>query len=578
MPLTERHLRMETAHTSEMPKEGFHALTRGQLIGTMTGLILTLLLSSLDQTIVGTAMPRIIGQLNGFERYAWVTTTYLLTSTITVPIIGKLSDMYGRKWFLLAGAILFVIASALCGASGDLPLPIDGMNQLIAFRGLQGIGGGIISGIVFAVIGDIFPPSERGKVTGIFSGVFGLSSVFGPMLGGWITDNFSWRWVFYVNLPVGLLAIAALFFAFPYFSPEGNKREIDWGGVATLIGCLVPLLLALEWVNTYGWGSARVLGLLVVAAVMLVAFLYFESRAAEPILSLNLFKNRIFTVSAIALFMTGLGMFGAIIFIPLFMQGVIGVSATASGSLLTPMMLTLIAGSILSGQLLSRTGRYKIQAIVGLAIMTVGLILLAGMHSDTTEAIVVRNMVVVGFGLGITMPIYTIVVQNAIERRYMGAATAATQFFRQIGGTVGTAVFTSLMLGRYHEHFQAAAPPNVPAQVLAIFDNPLQLLQIRDQIMAQFGQQPGGLQLFHLLETNVKDSLVYAIQGSFMLSAILMAIACVVNFFLQEIPLRKTFEETPAQAVAAASPEATDAPGTAVQVEEEPAPVGSRSA
>jgi EmrB/QacA subfamily drug resistance transporter len=556
---------MEVAHTDNERGTGFHALTRPQLIGTMVGLILTLLLSALDQTIVGTAMPRIIAQLNGFERYAWVTTVYLLTSTITVPIVGKLSDMYGRKYFLLAGAILFVAASALCGASGDLPLPLDGMNQLILFRGLQGIGGGMIAGIVFAVIGDIFPPAERGKVQGIFAGVFGLSSVVGPALGGWITDNFSWRWVFYVNLPVGLLAIAALFIAFPYFAPEGGKRAIDWWGVATLIASLVPILLALEWVTTYGWGSSRVIGGLVFGFVMLVAFIVAESRAKEPILSLDLFKNRVFSVSAVALFMTGMGMFGAILFIPLFMQGVIGVSATQSGSLLTPMMLALIVGSITSGQTVSRLGRYKMVAMVGLAIMTVGLVLLGGMHSDTTRWIVVRNMIVVGLGLGLTMPIYPLAVQNSVDRRMLGAATAATQFFRQIGGTVGTAIFTSLMLSRYHEQFNATAPAGVPAQALAAFDNPLQLVQIRAALETQFGAQPGGAALLATLLNNVKESLVYAIQGSFILAAILLGITLVVNIFLKEIPLRKRDENVAAE-VNAAAPNATAVPGQAVQV------------
>jgi MFS family permease len=242
------------AHTAETPGGSFHALTRRQLIGTIAGLMLTLLLASLDQTIVGTAMPKIIANLNGFDRYAWVTTAYLLTSTIAVPIFGKLSDIYGRKWFYLGGTVLFIAASALCGAAGDLPLPLDGMNQLILFRGLQGVGGGVISGIVFIVIGDLFPPAQRAKYQGLFSAVFGLSSVFGPTLGGWITDSFSWRWVFYVNLPVGLLAIVVLALEFPYFRPEGVTRVIDWAGVATLIGGLVPLLLALTWVSEYGWG------------------------------------------------------------------------------------------------------------------------------------------------------------------------------------------------------------------------------------------------------------------------------------------------------------------------------------
>ena len=252
----------------------FQNLPKRQLIWTVIGLQLTLLLAALDGTIVGTAMPSIIGQLQGFDRYAWVTTAYMLTSTIGVPIFGKLSDLYGRKMIFLGGAVGFVIASALCGAAGDLPLPIDGMNQLIVFRGLQGLASGVIMGLTFTVVGDLFPPAERGKYQGLFAAVWGLSSVFGPTLGGWLTDSISWRWVFYVNLPVGILAVTVLWFAFPNIKPQGARRAIDWLGVSTLIACLVPLLLALTWVTDYGWTSSRVLGLLALSAVMLAAFLY----------------------------------------------------------------------------------------------------------------------------------------------------------------------------------------------------------------------------------------------------------------------------------------------------------------
>lgn len=520
-----------------------------QRFATVAGLMLTLLLAAMDQTIVGTAMPRVVANLNGFDRYPWVTTAYLLTSTIAVPVFAKLSDLYGRKWLYMTGLVIFVGSSWLCGASGNVPLPLDGMNQLILFRGIQGLGGGMISGIVFAVIGDIFPPAQRAKFQGLFSGIFGLSSVFGPTLGGWITDNLSWRWVFYVNLPIGLLAIAVLWIFFPYFKPEGVKRSIDWAGVTTLIGGLVPLLLALTWVSQYGWGAPRVIGGLLIGFVVLAAFLYFESRAEEPILDLKLFKNSIFSVSAVALFMTGMGMFGAILFIPLFMQGVIGTSATESGSLLTPLMLTLIVGSIVSGQVIGRTGRYKIQAILGLLIMTGGLLLLAGMHTDTTSGTVVRNMIIVGLGLGLTMPVYTLVVQNSVERRMIGAATAATQFFRQIGGTVGTAIFTSIMLGRFRSNFEAGVPAGTPAEVVAAFENPLQLSHILPQLQQQLGQTPAGAQLLQLLLGNVKESLVFAIQGSFLLGAALMAVACVVNLFLKEVPLKKSYDaEAPATA------------------------------
>src|ERR1700694_5105379 len=276
---------MSTAADAKTP--GLHNLTRRQLVGTITGLLLTLLLAALDQTIVGTAMPRIIAQLNGFDRYPWVTTAYLLTSTIAVPIFAKLSDIYGRKWFFLAGTVVFVVASAFCGGAGQIPwFPGDGMTQLIVFRGIQGLGAGMIVGLLFTIIGDIFAPAERARYQGLFAAVWGLASIFGPTLGGWITDSYSWRWTFYVNLPVGALAVAAIFFAFPYFRPEGVKRVIDWAGVGALIACLVPLLLALTWVTEYGWLGARVVLLLAFSIAMLGLFLWIESRAAEPIIPL----------------------------------------------------------------------------------------------------------------------------------------------------------------------------------------------------------------------------------------------------------------------------------------------------
>src|SRR5579864_6824815 len=288
--------------TLEQAGTGLHNLTKRQLAGTLTGLLLTLFLAALDQTIVGTAMPRIIAQLNGFDRYPWVTTAYLLSSTIAVPIFAKLSDIYGRKWFFLLGAASFVLTSALCGASGDLPLPFDGMNQLILFRSLQGLGGGMMMGLAFTIIGDIFSPVERGRYQGFFAATYGLSSIFGPTLGGWLTDSISWRAVFYVNLPVGAIAIAAIYLYFPYWRPHGIHRRIDWAGVFSLIGCMVPLLLALTWVTDYGWASMRVDSLLAFAALMLVVFLYSETKAIEPMIPLSLFRNPVISLSSLAVF------------------------------------------------------------------------------------------------------------------------------------------------------------------------------------------------------------------------------------------------------------------------------------
>jgi EmrB/QacA subfamily drug resistance transporter len=522
---------------------GLHNLTRRQLAGTLTGLLLTLLLAALDQTIVGTAMPRVIAELNGFNRYPWVTTAYLLTSTISVPIFAKLSDIWGRKWFFLGGSVIFVIASALCGASGQVPWIFgDGMTQLIAFRGLQGVGAGIIVGLLFTIIGDVFAPAERARFQGLFAAVWGLASIFGPTLGGWITDHFSWRWIFYVNLPVGALAIGAILVEFPYFRPHGVKRSIDWWGVGTLMACLVPLLLALTWVTDYGWTSQRVLGLLAVATVMLCAFLFAETRAAEPLIPLWLFREPVIAMSSIAVFLLGVGMFGVILYVPLFMQGVLGVTATHSGSLLTPLLIGAVVASVVAGQTISKTGRYRLLAIAGSIVAAIGMYMMAAMNAGTTEWEVIRNMIVVGVGIGIMQPIYTLAVQNVAPPRHMGAATASTQFFRSIGSTVGVAVFGSVMLTLYHGHFESTIPPGTPAPVLAPFQNPLQLVQIRPRLEATFGAHPGGAAVLHTLLNNVRDALVIGLHEIFLIGAFLMTIGVVFNFFLRDVALRKKGE------------------------------------
>src|SRR5436190_7551738 len=282
-------------HTS-----GIVRLTKPQLVGTLTGLLLGALLAAVDQTIVGTAEPRIIASLSGFDRYPWVATAYLLTSTLSVPIFASLSDIHGRKPFFLLGAILFVLTSALCGAAGRLAfVPLDGMNQLILFRGLQGVGAGMVMGLLFTIVGDIFSPTERGRYVGLFSAVWGVASIFGPTLGGWLTDQWSWRACFWVNLPVGAIAVAAIYFEFPHMKPRAAARRIDWGGFATLIACVVPLLLALTWATEYGWGSIRVESLLALATAMLGVFLFVESRSPEPMIPLGLFRNPVISICSV---------------------------------------------------------------------------------------------------------------------------------------------------------------------------------------------------------------------------------------------------------------------------------------
>jgi EmrB/QacA subfamily drug resistance transporter len=527
-----------TYHTS-----GFVRLTRPQLIGTLGGLLLALLVAALDQTVVGTAEPRIIASLSGFDRYPWVATAYMLSMTVSVPIFAKLSDIYGRKWFFLTGLIIFVIASAFCGASGQLPLPLDGMNQLILFRGIQGIGAGILFGLTFTIVGDIFSPVERGKYQGIFAAMWGLASIFGPTLGGFLTDHYTWRAVFYVNLPVGLVAAIAIWLEFPSFRPHGVKKKVDFAGVLTLIACLVPLLLALTWVTDYGWGSTRVESLIGFSILMLAAFLFAETRAAEPVIPLALFRNPIIAICAIASFVLGMGMFGIIIYLPLFMQGVMGVSATQSGSLLTPLMMAAVVGSIAAGQFTSRTGKYKVLALTGSFLLAVGMILFARMNGDTLRIEVVRGMVIVGLGIGLIQPVYTLAVQNAAPREHMGAATASTQFFRSIGSTMGVSIFGSVLLTIYKHDFANGVPPGTPSIALRPFNNPLMLAQIRPQLEAGFGHYPGGLELLKLLMANVRIALIHGIHAIFVVGAIIMSCAVVLNVFLREVQLKSRMVE-----------------------------------
>jgi EmrB/QacA subfamily drug resistance transporter len=525
-------------HTS-----GFVRLTRPQLIGTLGGLLLALLVAALDQTVVGTAEPRIIASLSGFDRYPWVATAYMLSMTVSVPIFAKLSDIYGRKWLFLTGLIIFVIASAFCGASGEIPLPLDGMNQLILFRGIQGIGAGILFGLTFTIVGDVFSPVERGKYQGIFAAMWGLASIFGPTLGGFLTDHYTWRAVFYVNLPVGLVAAIAIWLEFPAFRPHGVERKIDFTGVLTLIACLLPLLLALTWVTDYGWGSMRVESLIGFSILMLAAFLFAETKATDPVIPLALFRNPIIAVCTIASFVLGMGMFGIIIYLPLFMQGVMGVSATQSGSLLTPLMMAAVVGSIAAGQFTSRTGRYKVLAVTGSFLLAVGMILFARMNGDTLRIEVVRGMVIVGLGIGLIQPVYTLAVQNAAPREHMGAATASTQFFRSIGSTMGVSIFGSVLLTIYKHDFANGVPPGTPTIALRPFHNPLMLAQIRPQLEAGFGHYPGGLQLLKLLMGNVRLALIHGIHAIFVVGAIIMSCAVVLNAFLREVRLKSRMVE-----------------------------------
>jgi EmrB/QacA subfamily drug resistance transporter len=515
-------------------------LSRGRLIAILIGVILGMLLAALDQTIVGTALPRIVAQLGGLDHYAWVVTAYLLASTVSIPIYGKLSDIYGRRTIFILGMVIFLAGSALAGTSQN-------MTQLIIYRGIQGLGAGAMMPIAMAIIGDIFPPAERGKWQGLIVAVFGLASIVGPTLGGWITDNWGWRWVFYVNMPVGIIAILTAGFVLPKFV---NKRKhiIDYLGAITLVAGSVPLLLAFSWAGTqYAWGSWQIISLFIFSVVMLVIFFLVEMRAVEPIISPKLFKNSIFTISTIAMFLVSAGLFGAILYLPLFVQGVLGESATNSGIVLTPLMLGFMFSSIVGGQLLSRTGRYKILAMGGFAVAAVGMFLLSRMTPATSQGEVVRNMIITGLGIGVMMSLFTIVVQNAFPYRQLGEVTASLTFFRSIGSTIGVAVMGTIVTNTFQNALQSNIPAIlkriVPADRLAQLENPQLLLapDVVAKIQHSFAALgPQGLTIFRQLIEAIRLSLSTAITNVFFLGFILMVLGFVTVLFLREIPLRKS--------------------------------------
>jgi EmrB/QacA subfamily drug resistance transporter len=531
------------AATREFRTSGLVRLNRTQLVGTMTGLLLGMLLAALDQTIVGTAEPRIIASLSGFDRYPWVATIYLLCSTISIPIGARLSDLYGRKVFFLGGATLFVAASALCGAAGRLNFTrLDGMNQLIVFRGLQGIGAGLIMALVFTILADIFAPVERGRYQGFFSGVWGVASIFGPTLGGYLTDTISWRATFYVNLPVGLVALAAIYFGFPDFRPQRTGKKLDWAGLVGLIAVVVPLLLALSWVTQYGWSDGWVQALLAWSAAAIPAFIYIETRAAEPLIPLTLFRDPIIRICSVSAFVLGMGMFGVIVYLPLFMQGVLGVSATQSGTLLTPMMLGTVVGTFLGGQMTYRLKEYKTPGVVGAVLAAAGMAVFAQMDAATPRSLVVAGMIAVGLGIGLLIPVHVVAVQNTAPRHQMGAATASTTFFRTIGGTVGIAVFGSILLGSYHDELARRIPAGTPPEGLEFFSNPLLLAQVRPQLDTVFGRYDGGPEVLQTLLASVPAALSRGLHLVFLTAAIVMMAQVFMSLGLKRVPLRSHHE------------------------------------
>jgi EmrB/QacA subfamily drug resistance transporter len=508
------------------------ALTHRQILVIMSGLMLGMFLASLDQTIVATALPTIVGDFHRTDLLSWVITAYLLASTATTPLWGKAGDLYGRKRVFQLAIVIFLVGSALCGASQN-------MYELIGFRGLQGIGGGGLISLVFAIIGDVIPPRERGRYQGYFGAVFGVSSVVGPLAGGFFVDSLSWRYIFYINLPLGIVALVVTnrVLRLPM---RTRQVQIDWWGALLLVLGVSCILLATQSGGTdYPWGSWQIVGLFLLGVLVLVGFAVREATAPEPILPLGLFKLQIFTVSNAIAFVSGVAMFGALAFLPQYLQLVHGVSATESGLLLLPLLIGLLVMSIGSGRYISRTGKYRWFPLVGTVLVTVGLVLLTQVGAHTSLWTISAYILIFGAGLGLFMQVLTLVVQNSVPMTLMGVATSSVTFFRSMGGAIGASALGAVLTARIAAEF----PVFLPASALAGGgDKVAQLVQSPNTLNAIKRSDPA-------LHEGIIQAYSHAIDTVFVVAAVVSTLSVVAALFIKQTQLRTS------NARAAAAPE-----------------------
>ena len=521
-------------------------LPRRQSVIIMAGVMLAIFLASLDQTIVATAIPKIVASLGGFDRFSWVTTSYLVASTAIIPIVGKLSDIYGRRAFFLFGIVVFILGSILAGLSAD-------MSQLIAFRAIQGVGGGTLMSCAFIAVGDLFPPAERGKYMGFLAGIFALSSIIGPVTGGALADSFTWRWVFFINIPLSIPIDLIFLFLFPKHKGGNQSQEIDYIGIVLLLIAVVPAMLGLSWGGSeHGWASIRVLGSLGLAVLATILFILNELRAPNPIMPLTLYRNPIMAVGLVITLLLGATMFIGSVFMPLFFQGSLGKSATDSGLLSTAMMLGTVFGATIFGQLLSRFGgRYRSLGLIGIIIMAIGLIMLAQINTDVSLGFVITSMVIMSFGMGTTFPCFNIAIQNSVRLKDIGIATSSAQFIRSIGASAGLAVLGSLLTTRFASKLQLNLPEatlkSIPAGLLdniktnpdALIDSS-QIGDLKAQINPLISNESG---LVDTIISAMRQSLAESIAEMFIVVLVIVAIAFIVTFWLKEIPLQKRAEK-----------------------------------
>ncbi len=499
------------ATLQEHPEERSHA----EIMVIIVALMLAMLLAALDQTIVSTALPKIASDLHGLSKYSWVATAYLLTSAVATPLYGKISDMFGRKKIFQIAIIIFLIGSVLCGVA-------QSMNQLIVFRGLQGIGAGGLMVLVFAIIGDIVSPRQRGRYQGYFGAVFGISSVLGPLLGGLFTDHLSWRWVFFINLPLGMLALAAIA-ARLHLPVHRSPHKVDFAGAGLLAVGVVSLLLATVWGGIdYPWGSWQIIGLFATAVVSALLFVWREKFAKEPIIPLELFSGRVFSVSSLLSFIIGIVMFGALIFLPEYQQIIRGDSATKSGLMLLPLVAGLMSASVTSGRLISKTGHYRRFPIVGTLIVTLAFWLFSHIGVDTNRVLLGVWMFVLGAGIGMVMPVLTLAVQNSVDRKHLGTATSSVTFFRSIGSSLGAAIFGAVLANRLVHHLAEQLPPTIAARAAQGLHNSSASLATLPPAQAH----------------QVLTAFAASFHDVFLLGIPFAAAAFVVALLLREAPLR----------------------------------------